>query len=66
MHFAMICLLSNHGAKIHIFFDTDAFVKHNFFFRRQFCDGLCKLGFVEDQEQSSSYGHRGREWHNKR
>lgn len=24
MHFAMICCLSNHGAKIHIFFDTDA------------------------------------------
>ncbi len=26
MHFAMICCLPNHIAKIHIFFDTDAFL----------------------------------------
>lgn len=25
MHFAMICCLPNHVAKIHFFFDTDAF-----------------------------------------
>lgn len=38
MHFAMICCLSNHDAKIHIFFDTDVFL--DFFY------GIVSIGIL--------------------